>query len=86
MDGIYCSKGSLSFKILNINPHILAVADAKNKTQNLQETIWGELEGEREMDKTYGPKPEQRRQKGQPSLGPSRKCRTLLGKAENSGR
>lgn len=37
-------------------------ADAKNKTQNLKETIWGELEGKREMDKTYGPKPEQTEQ------------------------
>lgn len=31
----------------------------KNKTPNLQETILGELEGEREMDKTYRPKPGQ---------------------------
>lgn len=58
LDRIYCSEGSLSFKVLNINPHTLAEADAKNKTQNLQETIWGELEGECEMVKTYGPKPE----------------------------
>lgn len=35
----YCSEDSLSFEVLNINPHTLAGADAKNKIQNLQETI-----------------------------------------------
>lgn len=59
LDGIYCSEGSLSFKVLNINPHTLAGADAKNKAPSLQEIICGELDGECEMDKTSGPKPEQ---------------------------
>ena len=88
LDGIYCSKGSQSFQILHINTHSLAGADAKNKTLNLQETIWGRQEGEPEMDKTYGPQSlnKQSRQKGQPSLGLGEKSqfRTLLGKAENS--
>lgn len=45
-------EASLSFKVLNINFHILwkKEADAKNKTSNLKETVWGELVGEREMD------------------------------------
>lgn len=79
MDGIYCSKGSQSFQILHINTHTLAGADAKNKTPNLQETIWGKQEGEHEMDKTYGPKNlnKQSRQKGQPSLGLREKSRCL---------
>ena len=61
MDAIYYSEDSLSFKVLNINPHTLkgGGAVAKNKTQNLKETIWGELEGKHEMDETYVPKPEQ---------------------------
>lgn len=51
---IYCSEGSLYFKVLNISPCTLAGVDAKNKTLNLQETILGELQGECEMDKHMG--------------------------------
>lgn len=83
------SKGSQSFQICTSTHIAWAGADAKNKTLNLQETIWGRQEGEPEMDKTYGPQSpnKQSRQKGhaQPRLfEKNRSLEHCFGKAENS--
>lgn len=58
--GIYCTKGSLSFQVLNVIRQTLAEAHARKQNPSLQETFWGGLVGVCGMDKTYGSKPKQR--------------------------
>lgn len=58
----------------------------KNKTPKPQEIIWGELEGEHKMDKTYGPTPEQTagQRASQPVAFEKKQFRLLLGKRQKT--
>lgn len=62
-DGIYCTQGFLSFKVLNSDSHTFVGVDMKkHPSQNLQETNWEEAGSRAQMHKIHRPEPGQTEQ------------------------